>query len=194
MAVPLLYCLLPWAFGCASAANPGTEPESCSAVGRTLAELFRIKLALQEYVGACGSLPPDKTKDGTTWGYWLLWGNKCSALDGWPAHRLRSQLDPSLMSRPRDVEILDIYGNPFSYRVGEDGHFRLYSSGPNGIDEGGLGDDLSERSLPGGPKASSWRFPVMAALMAAGLVASAVLWFALRRRRSCRRPARSRDS
>ena len=39
--------------------------------------------------------------------------------------------------------LLDPWGHPFVYRVGSSLKYQLYSIGPNGVDENGKGDDIS---------------------------------------------------
>jgi len=41
-----------------------------------------------------------------------------------------------------DDNPIDPWGNPFVYRLTPTGGFQVYSTGPNGVDDRGVGDDI----------------------------------------------------
>lgn len=150
-----------------------------TATGRTIAQLRMFRLVLDDYVAEHGAPPGERQADGTTWGFWLLWGDSGRGVLSSRSleHQLVSAADPSLASHPRDVQILDAFGNPFSYRVGADGSVTVYSWGPNGVDEGGGGDDLTpDHPYPPEPGARAGYLVDLAILLVACALAAVIVW------------------
>ena len=107
-----------------------------------------LEAAACEYVEHHGSLPQ---KEGNrTWVY-LLCCNPDDPYAPWadirPPYRLRPRSTAPVTDESTDLEIIDSWGNPVAYsRDGEE--ILIYTFGPNEIDEGGRGDDVSRLNPP----------------------------------------------
>lgn len=114
--------------------------------GTTIAILKLIQAAAEEYHDKNGMYPTD---DGaSTWFFKLLWGNESPGAEYLRQYvarvpeRVLSDLDPTLRSMPHDVVALDAYNNRIVCHVSPKS-FCVYSCGRDGIDDKGLGDDLT---------------------------------------------------
>lgn len=101
-------------------------------VSASRASLQHLCVALKAYETDFGRYPPSP--------------NAALVAAMWPANRQGARsLEIAPLQLSPSGELLDSWGRPcvYEFREGTDRTFRLYSIGPNGVDENGQGDDIS---------------------------------------------------
>jgi hypothetical protein len=146
--------------------------------------VLRLSNAIEQYKAHHGSYPDDSQ---TTWVSKLI-SERITRDDGafsFLTGEVRSEKNPNVSTEPIDVVPIDVvaidrWGNPIRLRVVA-GVALLYSVGENGIDDGGLDDDIS--NLYGfnwlyynRAAASKW-----AAVCVSVVICGLILWVMLRR-------------
>ena len=156
----------------------------------TACRLDVVGTALADYRKTHGVYPEVTDTEGRSWLYKLIWEDGSPNVPYFAVQdaELSSIKDPSLKTRPKDVQLLDCWGYPIFYAK-SGSEFVLFSVGLNGIDESGAGDDILFTF--GGSRrvgvSHSMTGPVLlAALTLIGIVIVVCVGIALQKRRAHR--------